>query len=79
VLPEEGWVDEVIDAYADFHSALLESDRALHLQWQPGRVLIFDNWRVLHGRTSYSGARSFLGFYVNHEDLESTLLVHGLR
>ena len=78
VLPDEEWVDDVIDAYADFHSVLVEPDRALRLPWQPGRVLIFDNWRLLHGRTSYSGARSFLGFYANHEDLESTLRLHGL-
>ncbi len=78
VLPEEGWVDEVIDAYAAFRAVLMEPGRSLHLPWEPGRVLIFDNWRLLHGRTAYTGARSFLGFYANHEDLESTLRVHGL-
>ena len=47
------------------------------LQWRrvnpPGDAMLFDNWRVLHGRTAYTGHRHLCGAYVNHEDYESRL------
>ena len=47
------------------------------LQWRrvltPGSAMLFDNWRVLHGRTSYTGHRHLCGGYVNREDFESRL------
>lgn len=32
---------------------------------QPGTVMIYNNWRVLHGRTSFTGKRIFGGCYVS--------------
>jgi trimethyllysine dioxygenase len=47
------------------------------MQWRrvlaPGSAMLFDNWRVLHGRTSYTGHRHLCGGYVNREDYESRL------
>jgi trimethyllysine dioxygenase len=47
------------------------------LQWRrvnpPGEAMLFDNWRVLHGRTAYSGHRHLCGAYINREDYESRL------
>ena len=47
------------------------------LQWRhrlvPGETMLFDNWRVMHGRASYSGGRKLCGAYLNHEDLESKI------
>ncbi|RDL39362.1 Trimethyllysine dioxygenase [Venustampulla echinocandica] len=37
-------------------------------QLEPGRPLIFDNWRVLHGRSAFTGKRRICGGYVNHDD-----------
>jgi trimethyllysine dioxygenase len=39
----------------------------------PGEAMLFDNWRVLHGRKAYAGKRTLCGAYLNHEDFESRL------
>ncbi len=47
------------------------------MQWQTqlavGELIVFDNWRLLHGRTSYQGHRTMTGCYVNREDFLSCL------
>jgi trimethyllysine dioxygenase len=40
-------------------------------QLEPGRPLIFDNWRVLHGRSAFTGKRRMCGGYINHDDFIS--------
>ena len=42
-------------------------------------MLVFDNWRRLHGRTAFTGDRKFTGCYTNHEDLEGAYRIAGLR
>ena len=68
----------MIDAYNGFRAVFNDSSRALVHPWQPGRVLVFDNWRCFHGRTGFSGERRFKGCYTNHEDLEGAYRVAGL-
>ena len=51
-------------------------------QWRytlsPGEMLVFDNWRVLHGRGAFQGRRKMSGAYVNREDYESRVRTSGL-
>lgn len=44
----------------------------------PGTVMIFDNWRVLHGRLAYSGKRVMTGCYVSRTDYQSVARTLGL-
>jgi len=60
-------------AYKDFHARIIERDNWLTIPLRPGMALIFDNWRLLHGRMGYTGKRVFCGCYHNHEDFESAL------
>ena len=32
---------------------------------KPGRMMVFDNWRVLHGRRGFTGKRIMTGCYVS--------------
>ena len=45
-------------------------------QWRhilkPGELLIFNNWRILHGRGSFIGERKMSGCYINKEDFDSS-------
>lgn len=51
-------------------------------QWRytlaPGDMLVFDNWRVLHGRGAFRGRRKMAGAYLNREDFESCVRSHGM-
>ena len=51
-------------------------------QWRyilkPGDLLIFNNWRVLHGRGSFIGKRKMKGCYLNKEDFDSSCKINGL-
>ncbi|VBB76307.1 Putative Trimethyllysine dioxygenase [Podospora comata] len=38
------------------------------VQLTPGRVLVFDNWRVMHGRSAFEGIRRICGAYINRDD-----------
>jgi trimethyllysine dioxygenase len=41
------------------------------IQLEPGKTLIFDNWRVLHGRSAFTGIRRICGAYINRDDFIS--------
>lgn len=71
--------DERMEAFYGAVQAFEQRLRSPRLQYRftltPGTALIFDNWRLLHGRRAYSGRRRLVGCYLNREDFESRLRV----
>ena len=51
-------------------------------QWRhilkPGELLIFNNWRILHGRGSFKGKRKISGCYINKEDFDSSCRTYNI-
>jgi trimethyllysine dioxygenase len=67
---------------AEFYRALKLWDRLVNdpayevaFKLTPGSILLFDNWRTLHGRRAYTGFRRLCGAYLNKEDFDSRLRV----
>ncbi|MDC1536803.1 trimethyllysine dioxygenase [Candidatus Thioglobus sp.] len=61
------------DAYKIFHNLANDTSRQFEFMLDPGKVLTFDNWRLLHARSSLTGYRQLCGGYHNREDFESKL------
>ncbi|WVQ75444.1 trimethyllysine dioxygenase [Cryptococcus sp. DSM 104548] len=67
-----GWTpEEVTEWYkaAKEYEALLKGEDAEYwVQLGPGTALVIDNWRVMHGRSEFTGARTMCGAYVGADD-----------
>ena len=70
---ENSQMVEFYDAYKIFHNLVNDTARQFEFMLDPGVVLTFDNWRLLHARSSLTGYRQLCGGYHNHEDFESRL------
>ncbi|TIA88745.1 hypothetical protein E3P99_02425 [Wallemia hederae] len=56
-------------------NSILDDERnQFWLPLQQGKVVLFDNWRILHGRSSFKGKRRLCGAYINRDDYVSRLL-----
>ncbi len=75
-LPEPA-MTEFYDAYRELHRRVVDQSAWFTVRLEPGQAVLFDNWRVLHGRLAYRGTRVFEGCYHNREDFESKLRVLG--
>jgi gamma-butyrobetaine dioxygenase len=68
----EGWYDAYLDFYRRLHAPAARMERVL----QPGEIVIFDNERILHGRSLYGrsgSARWLRGCYADRDGLSATL------
>lgn len=45
---------------------------------KPGVVAIIDNWRLMHGRTAYTGLRYLVGCYIGRDEFQSVARYNGL-
>ncbi|XP_004779338.1 trimethyllysine dioxygenase, mitochondrial isoform X2 [Mustela nigripes] len=68
--------------YAAHRTLTVELRRPENEFWvklKPGRVLFIDNWRVLHGRESFTGYRQLCGCYLTRDDVLNTARLLGLQ
>lgn len=61
------------DGIVAFDQLLNTRSNQWHYILAEGEMLVFDNWRLLHGRSQFAGQRRMSGAYVNREDFESKL------
>lgn len=59
------------DAAAKFDALLNDAKNVYWFRLEPGTMVIFDNWRVLHGRAAFTGKRRMCGGYIPRDDFIS--------
>ncbi|KAI9746670.1 MAG: hypothetical protein M1818_000384 [Claussenomyces sp. TS43310] len=59
------------EAAALWNNIVKSAENEYWEQLVPGRPLIFDNWRVMHGRSAFTGKRRICGGYINRDDFIS--------
>lgn len=67
--------------YSDLKCLTKEMEDPLHQHYYkltPGTVMIFDNWRILHGRQVYTGKRTMTGCYVERTEFQSAVRSNGI-
>ncbi|KAI4735775.1 Trimethyllysine dioxygenase [Aureobasidium sp. EXF-12298] len=57
------WMEDVLNTNRKFNGILNDPQNQYWTQLEPGMPLIFDNWRVLHGRGVFTGKRRMAGGY----------------
>lgn len=72
---DEAHVARFYEALRRWNDILTSSSTEYWSQLQPSAALIFDNHRVLHGRSAFTGKRRLCGAYVAHDDYRSRLSV----
>ena len=71
-----GDVGRIYDALREFDALARSPEAAVSVRLQAGDVLVFDNRRVLHGRSAFDpggGARHLFGLYVDADEWRSKL------
>ncbi|CAN9501654.1 unnamed protein product [Ophioblennius macclurei] len=66
-------------AHRELTAELRKPENELWVKLTPGKVIFIDNWRVLHGRESFTGLRQLCGCYLTRDDVLSTARCLGLE
>ncbi|XP_034758480.2 trimethyllysine dioxygenase, mitochondrial [Acipenser ruthenus] len=66
-------------AHRALTTELRKPENELWVKLKPGKVLFIDNWRVLHGRESFTGLRQLCGCYLTRDDVLNTARSLGLQ
>ncbi len=69
--PSAPGVTDYYEAYRCFAWHLRQAQFQLRMRMDKGDMVVFDNWRVLHARTSFSAARHLQGCYLTKDSVYS--------
>ena len=72
---ESGAMHKIHQAIQTFVRTMRDDSLVYKFQLEPGKLLVFNNHRVLHARTAFTGIRELCGCYVNKEDYHCKLAV----
>lgn len=66
---DDAEVEDFYDALRAWNQIISRKEEEFWFALKPGTALIFDNWRVLHGRNAFTGTtRRMCGGYINRDD-----------
>ncbi|CAG7565521.1 unnamed protein product [Fusarium equiseti] len=59
------------DAARKWNEIIRQESSEFWFKLTPGTIVIFDNWRVMHGRSAFKGNRRICGAYIPRDDFVS--------
>jgi hypothetical protein len=69
--PSAAGMTDYYEAYRCFARHLRQAEHQLRMRMHKGDMVVFDNWRVLHARTSFKAARHLQGCYLTKDSVYS--------
>lgn len=58
---------QVYAAIEKWRRELLNSEHKITYQLTPGKLVVFNNWRIMHGRSDFNGKRHLSGCYFDRQ------------
>ncbi|CAI5759855.1 unnamed protein product [Candida verbasci] len=71
-------VPKFYKALRDWCEIITNKDNEISYQLKPAQCLIFDNWRVFHSRSEFTGKRRLCGAYLERDDFISRTKIMAL-
>ncbi|ELT97560.1 hypothetical protein CAPTEDRAFT_143189 [Capitella teleta] len=71
-------LDSYYEALGSFSHLITRPNAQFKVKLHPGTCLFVDNWRVLHGRTGFTGSRKLCGAYLPRDEWLSKARTMGL-
>ncbi|KIO28372.1 hypothetical protein M407DRAFT_181893 [Tulasnella calospora MUT 4182] len=68
-------VEEWYEALRAWNKCLTSHDSEYWVQLSPGTAVVVDNYRVLHGRSAFTGKRRMCGAYIGADEYRSRLRI----
>lgn len=73
-IPNHLTYDDILryyEAIKKFGQIIEDESNELWIRLEPGQMLIFDNYRILHGRSAFTGNRELLTAYLPRDEWRS--------